>query len=116
MRGKVDRAKIADKATPEARLAKLENKNVIPASVEPVTTVTTIQPSFPPGFEVPSANEFKRVERSVIGQFPRLIEQDYDPENFSGQFRNAFLTLALMRREDMPKGKHVTAAYLEIPC
>jgi hypothetical protein len=51
MRGKVDRAKIADKATPEARLAKLENKNVIPASVEPVTTVTTIQPSFPPALK-----------------------------------------------------------------
>jgi hypothetical protein len=96
-----------------ARLAKLENKNVIPASLEPVTTVTTFEPTYPAGFEMPSEDEFAKLEKVVIAKYPALIERDFDPPTFSEEFRRAFKALALMRRLDTPLGKRQTVAYLD---
>jgi hypothetical protein len=97
----------------ETRLAKLENKHVIPASIEPVTTVTTFEPTYPAGFEMPTEDEFVRLEKTVTEKYSQLTNCDYEPSDFSTEFRKAFKALALMRRLDSPHGKRQTVAYLD---
>ncbi|MEW6438012.1 MAG: hypothetical protein AB1508_12685 [Pseudomonadota bacterium] len=104
----------AQNASLEKRLAALEPKAIAEGKpLEPGTKVHTIPTGIPDDFEMPTDQEFAKLEKAVVKAFPHLIEREYEPETFSKGFKAAFVGLAAMRRLDEPQSKWYPVAYKE---
>jgi hypothetical protein len=80
--------------------------------VVPAVKVTQEFVGLPAGFEMPSDDEFARLEKAVTSKYPDLVAKEYNPETFPNEFRNAFIGLATLPRAD-EYGKFQLSAYMD---